>query len=322
MRALVTGAAGFVGANLARRLAADGHEVHLVVHRNASPPWRLDGLDAPRYAADLRDADSIGAVVRSARPQWVFHCAAYGAYSWQTDAARMRATNVNGTANLLAACRGVGCEVVVNTGSSSEYGFKRGAPAETDAAEPNSPYALSKLLATEHCAGEARREQAVAATLRLYSVYGPYEEPGRLMPALLAAAGRGLLPPLASPSTARDFVYVDDVCDAYLAVARLRPREPGRVFNVGTGVQTTLSDVVELVRGMFGLVMPPAWSSMPARSWDTDTWCADTTRIRTELGWEPRHSLAAGLAAFAAWLDAHPEARARYVAALRAHAAH
>ena len=140
------------------------------------------------------------------------------------------------------------------------------------------------------------------------------------MPALLAAAAGGLLPPLTNPATARDFVYVDDVCDAYLTAARLPPREPGRVFNVGTGVQTTLREVVELVRGMFGVPMAPAWSSMPARSWDTDTWCADTTRIRAELGWEPRHSLAMGLRAFAAWLDAHPEVRARYEAALRAQA--
>jgi dolichol-phosphate mannosyltransferase len=318
MRALVTGAGGFVGANLARRLVADGHDVHLVVRPDALPPWRLEGVDAPRYPADLRNAAAVGAAVRAARPQWVFHCAAYGAYSWETDAARMRATNVHGTAHLLAACRAAGFEVFVNTGSSSEYGFKRGAPAETDAAEPNSPYALSKLLATEHCAEDARRHGGAVATLRLYSVYGPYEEPARLMPAMLAAASSRLLPPLAHPATARDFVHVEDVCDAYLTVARLPPGEPGRVFNVGTGVQTTLREVVELVRGMFDVPMAPAWSSMPARSWDTDSWRADITRIRAELGWEPRHSLATGLAAFAAWLDAHPEVRARYEAALRA----
>ena len=311
MRTLITGAGGFVGANLAHRMIASGHDVHVLL-RPGSVPWRLDGAAVQRHHADLRDAAATTAAVDAAKPQWVFHCAAYGGYSWQTDAVQIRATNVDGTANLLDACRRAGVAVFVNTGSSSEYGFKDHAPSESEIPEPNSPYALSKLWATEYCAYHARVHGGAVVTLRLYSVYGPYEEPGRLMPTLVTLAAEGLLPPLADAATARDFVYIDDVCDAYVAAAEHPPCEPGCVLNVGTGAQSTLRDVVALVREMFDVGAEPVWSSLAARAWDTSTWRADATRIRSQLGWRPRHSLADGVAAFRAWLAEHPEVAARY----------
>jgi dolichol-phosphate mannosyltransferase len=227
----------------------------------------------------------------------------------------MRETNLVGTVNLLAACRRSGFEVFVNTGSSSEYGYKTHAPAESDPPEPNSPYARSKLQATEHCADDARRHGGAVATLRLYSVYGPYEDPNRLMPMLLMSAINGILPPLTRPDTARDFVYVDDVCDAYLQIAANPPREPGAVFNVGTGIQTTLAELVSLVRSMFDVKREPQWGSMTSRSWDTDVWYSDIRKIRAEVGWTPRCSLVDGLNRFHAWLCAHPALRERYQAA-------
>jgi dolichol-phosphate mannosyltransferase len=315
-RVLVTGAAGFIGANLARRLIVDGHEAHLLV-RPGSMTWRLEqALTAQMHEIDLRDSRRVHEVVQAVRPHWVFHCASYGAYSWQRDAERMRETNLTGTANLLAACQQSGVDVFVNTGSSSEYGYKTRAPAESDVPDPNSPYAQSKLWATEHCVRESGANGGAVVTLRLYSAYGPYEEPNRLMPMLLLGALNGILPPLTRPETARDFIHVDDVCDAYLQVARQPPREPGAIFNVGTGTQTTLADVVALVRAMFNVTPEPQWGSMPSRTWDTDVWRADISRIRAQVGWEPRYSLAVGLDRFNTWLAEHPLVRERYQAAL------
>ena len=313
---LVTGAAGFVGANLVRRCVAEGHAVHAVV-RPGGDRWRLDSdCGAAIHEVDVRDADAVLQVTRLVRPQWVFHCAAYGAYSWQRDAGMMRETNVTSTANLLTACRRSGFEAFVNTGSSSEYGYQSRAAAESDRAQPNSPYAATKLQATRACIEDARRHGGSVTTLRLYSVYGPYEEPNRLMPTLLTAALRGMLPPLVHPDTARDFVYVDDVCDAYLCVAAQPPGGPGAIFNVGSGTQTTIADVVALVRSMFHVTAEPQWGSMAARSWDTNVWCADIRKIARQVGWTPRHSLHGGLSRFRDWLEDHPLARERYDAAL------
>src|SRR5262249_61166404 len=112
-----------------------------------------------------------------------FHLAAHGAYSWETDLDRTVATNVVGTMNLVRAGLRGGFDAFVNAGSSSEYGFKRRAPREQEWVEPNSHYAVAKVAATHFCRLTAIRERAKIATLRLYSVYGPSEEPNRPPPA-------------------------------------------------------------------------------------------------------------------------------------------
>jgi nucleoside-diphosphate-sugar epimerase len=119
VRALVTGAAGFVGANLVRRLLADGYEVKALV-RAGTDRWRLDELSADLEVAevDLRDGEAVATAVAGARPEAVFHLATRGAYSWQIDAREIIEANVLGTSNILEASRQAGVRALVNTGSS------------------------------------------------------------------------------------------------------------------------------------------------------------------------------------------------------------
>jgi dolichol-phosphate mannosyltransferase len=264
--------------------------------------------------AGLHDVAHLGEALAELKPQWVFHLAAHGAYSWQTDASSIWATNVVGTANLLAACLKVGVEVFVNTGSSSEYGVKDHAPREDEQVEPKGPYALAKVAATLYCAHVAEATGAPVVTLRLYSVYGPWEDPRRLIPQLVARGLEGRLPPLASPETARDYVYVADVCEAYLKVARAH-LAPGKILNVGTGVQTTLRQAVETARRVLGIAAEPRWGSMPDRGWDTNTWVADRSAIEKDVGWRPQIALEDGLRLTADWLAANPALADRYRAA-------
>ena len=302
-RVLVTGGTGFVGANLVRRLVADGHAVHVVV-RAPGASWRLAGVrdDVRLHRASLDDRGAVERVVRRVRPEWVFHCAAHGAYSWETDLDRIVAVNVLGTINLVRACLRTGFEAFVNAGSSSEYGFKRRAPGERDWVEPNSHYAITKVAGTHFCRFTAQHERVKIATLRLYSVYGPWEEPGRLMPTLIAHGLRGRLPPLVDPRVARDYVYVDDVCEAFVLAAAKPHPEPGPVFNVGTGTQTRLREVVAVARRVLGVAEAPAWGSMARRQWDTATWVADLRRIRHALGWRPRYTFERGFRQMVAWM--------------------
>ncbi len=282
-RVLVTGGTGFLGANLMRRLVADGHEVHLIVRANHSD-WRLEGMDVPLHVADLSDVESVRSAVAAIRPEWVFHLAAHGQYSWETDVRTMIQTNMLGTANLLQVCNEA--EAFVNTGSSSEYGLKDHPPAEDEVLDPNSTYAVTKGAATGLC------RLAGAVTLRLYSVYGPYEHPDRLIPTLIRQGRQGRLPPLVDPDVARDFVYVDDVVEAYLLA--VQSKQNGAVYNVGTGVQTTIREVVDVVRRVFGLQAEPRWGSMPNRHWDTSCWVANSQKIRDDLGWQPAYDFDAG----------------------------
>lgn len=301
-RTIVTGATGFVGANLARRLLREGHEVHLLV-RQGYNPWRISEIqsDVHLHKVSLNDADGLTSVVELIRPEWIFHLAVHGAYSSQKDVQAIVQTNVLGTVNLVEACLRTGFEAFVNTGSSSEYGFKDHPPSEREWLEPNSHYAVTKAAATLYCRYTAQSHRALLPTLRLYSVYGPYEEPTRLLPTLIRHGLRGELPPLVDPTIARDYVYIDDVCDTYLLAATVPGQELGAVYNVGTGIQTSLREVVDVARDVMPIVAEPVWGSMPNRSWDSSVWVADSRAIREALRWEPRFSFADGLRAMVDW---------------------
>ena len=308
MRTLITGGTGFVGSNLVRRLLRDGHQVHLLV-RPGFNPWRIEEVrrDLRLHVAPLCDADAVSRVVATARSDWVFHLAAHGAYSWQTGAAEIVGTNYLGTMALVEACLKQGVAAVVNTGSSSEYGFKDHAPAEDELPDPNSHYAAAKAAATLYCGFAARTHNVRIPTLRLCSAYGLYEEPARLLPTLILHGLRGELPPLANPDIARDYISVDDICDAYLLAATAPLADPGAVYNVGTGIQTDLRQVVKIAREVFDIAAEPNWGSMPARLWDTTVWVANSRKLQTELGWRPRVCFKDGLRRMADWFRAHPD---------------
>ncbi len=313
MKVLVTGAGGFVGANLAASLSQAGHDVVAWI-RPESPTWRLDHLEGAVEVVpvDLLDGDAIDAGVRSARPDWVFHLAAHGAYSWQRDAELIMQTNLVSTVRLLAACQREGFSAFVNAGSSSEYGFQDHAPGEDELPEPNSDYAVMKAAATLHCRFVAQRDDVHVVTLRLYSVYGPWEEPGRLMPTLAARGMEGRLPPLVSPDTPRDFVSVRDAERAFLIAAERTDAERGSVFNIGSGRQTTLREVVEVARTEMQVEVEPEWGTEPQRSWDAAVWVADAERARERLGWVAEDDLPTGFARLAAWLRENPAHWYRY----------
>jgi dolichol-phosphate mannosyltransferase len=307
----VTGAGGFVGANLVRRLLAEGHDVTALVRGDA---WRLEGVQADLVEADLRDAEATGRIVRDRRPEWVFHLAAHGAYSWQTDAAAIYETNVIGTANVLSASVDAGVTAVVQAGSSSEYGFKDHPPSEDELPEPNSDYAVAKVAATMLGVHLARTHGLGVTTLRLYSVYGPWEEPNRLVPTLITLGLEGRLPPLVDPEVARDLVYVDDICTAFVLAAERATS--GAVYNVGSGRQITVAEMVDVARSVLGIAEEPQWGTMPNRRWDTGVWVSDPRRIERELGWRAEVPFAEGFQRTVDWLRADAPLRARYTSAV------
>jgi dolichol-phosphate mannosyltransferase len=315
---LVTGGTGFVGANLVRRLLADGHAVHCLV-RPEHAGWRLADVrrDVELHRASLDDRSAVERAVRRAKPEWIFHLAAHGAYSWETDVDRILATNVLGTVNLVRAGLRTGFDAFVNAGSSSEYGFKKKAPSEREWVEPNSHYAVAKVAATHFCRLTAAREKAKIATLRLYSVYGPWEDPGRLMPTMVVQGLAGRLPPLVDPRVARDYVYVDDVSEAFVRAAAKPHPEPGPVFNVGSGKQTTIRQVVDVARRVLQIAEKPRWGTMPNRGWDTNVWVSDSRAIRRALGWKPRYDVERGFRQLVAWMREDPSRPERYRNAAR-----
>ncbi len=302
---LVTGGAGFVGANLCRRLAEQGEEVHLFV-RPTTDLWRLaDIADRLRlHTVDIRDAVDVAAAVEDIKPSVIYHLATHGAYHYQRDADTILLVNVFGFWNLINACERTGYELFVNTGSSSEYGRKEFAMRETDNLEPDSYYAVAKSAQSLLARLCSRMSDRPIVTLRLFSVYGPYEEPTRLIPRVMAAALFGEPIRMVDPSTARDFVYVDDVVNAFLDFENLSGLR-GEILNVGTGVQSNLRDVIETTQTLVNHPLPVEWGAMPARPWDSDRWVADASKLRRLTGACPRTTLREGLEKCLGWFADH-----------------
>ena len=300
-RFFITGAAGFVGSCLTRKLVGLGCEVHALIRASTSR-WRLGGLEqkVALHTGDLNDGERLRELIGEIQPTVVYHLAVHGAYPTQTNADQIILTDMFGTYNLLKACSEVDYKVFVNTGSSSEYGSKQYAMRECDLLEPSSYYAVAKAAQTLVSQHMARADRRPINTFRLFSVYGPYEEPTRLVPTLVRRCLEGKELDMVSPDTARDFVYVEDVVEAYLQIGQLS-LQCGEVFNIGTGIQSSMRDVVRAVFRSTGAKVKVNWGTLPARSWDTETWLAETTKVRRILKWTPRTSLADGIERTTEW---------------------
>ena len=300
-RFFLTGASGFVGACLARKLVAIGCEVHALV-RDEANLWRLSGIERNLHlhTGNLNDGERLRDIIADIQPTIIYHLAVHGAYSSQTNADQIILTNVFGTWNLLKACSEVDYKVFVNTGSSSEYGHKEQAMRESDLLEPNSYYAVAKCAQTLVSQYMASADRRPINTFRLFSAFGPYEEPSRLVPTLIRRALEGKPLEMVSPDTARDFVFVDDVVEAYLQLGQLS-LQCGEIFNIGTGIQSTMRDVVRAVLRATNSNVKVHWGSMPARAWDAETWLADATKVRRGLKWVAKTGLAEGIQKTAEW---------------------
>jgi dolichol-phosphate mannosyltransferase len=299
---LVLGAGGFVGANLLRRLLEHRDDVYGAVR--SRPAWRLAGIEsAHSLEIDLTDLAAARKMVESLRPSTVFDCVAYGAYSFETDYSRIYRTNFTALVQLVELLAQGEFAAFVHAGSSSEYGLKSAGPSEDESLQPNSHYAVSKAAASDYIAFAGKVRRLPVANLRLYSVYGPYEDASRLVPNLVAKGMQGQFPPFVDGSTSRDFVYVDDVCAAFImAAAKLTPDLYGESFNIGTGRKTTIAELAEVARQVFAIKEEPAFGAMAGRAWDLPQWYAAPGKAERLLGWRATTELAEGLDRTAAWL--------------------
>ncbi len=301
MRALVTGAAGFIGSTLVDRLRSDGHPVVGLDNFATGRATNLEHLsDDPGFVfaeADIVTAD-LAAILDGHRPEVVFHLAA------QIDVRRSVAdpqldasVNVVGTVRLAEAARRTGVRKIVHTSSGgSIYGtppiYPTGEQIPTD---PASPYAAGKI-AGEIYLNTYRHLYGLQAThIAPANVYGPRQDPhgeaGVVAIFALALLSGQPTKVFGDGSHTRDYVFVDDVVDAYIAAAG--PAGDGQRINVGTGVETSDRRLHTAVAAAAGAPDDPEFH--PPRLGDLHRSCLDITRAEQTLGWRPQVGLDDGL---------------------------
>jgi len=295
-RVLITGATGFIGANLCREFLKNGASLYILT-RKTSNKWRISDIlpDLREVCVDLLDAGNLEREVLAIKPEIILHTATYGGHRFESQESRIIETNFLGTVNMINACKNIDFEIFVNTGSSSEYGIKSEAMREKDILEPIDIYGVSKAAASLYCQAFARKENRAVVTLRLFSPYGYYDESVRLVPSVILSSLKGENPRLSSPRPVRDFLFIEDLTAAYLKVVENFRSIGEGAINIGSGKQYCVGDIANKIIELTGKNLTPDWGRAVINPrLEPDSWCADISLAENKLQWKPAHGLEAG----------------------------
>lgn len=298
---LVTGAGGFIGSHLVEQLVVAGARVRAFVHYRARDArgWLAQSPhrgEIEFVAGDICDRDSITAAVDG--QEMVFHLAALIAipYSYQAPLSYVR-SNIEGTLNVLQACRGHGVSRLIHTSTSEVYGTARRVPMdEQHPLQAQSPYAASKIGADQQVVAFQRSFGLPAVTLRPFNTFGPRQSARAVIPTIMLQCLAGNNIRLGNLHPRRDLTFVGDTVTAYLRAAE-SDEAIGRVINIGAGREVSIAELVELIAAISGsavAIEAEARRLRPAGS-EVDRLLADTSLARELLNWQPQLSLEEGL---------------------------
>jgi len=298
---LIIGASGFIGSNILRKLLLDRDDVFGTSFSGSG--WRLKDIPSSSVIhTNILFEDNIIDTFKRVNPKTIFDCSSFGAYSFESDYKLIHMTNYTSFINLLEIICELDIHSYIHAGSSSEYGLNSSQPNENENLVPNSHYAISKAAASGAIEYFGKVRNFPIVNLRIYSTYGPYEDSSRLIPNLCFAAAKKKLPTFADQNTPRDFIYIDDVVDAFIKSA-INIKQPlyGESINIGSGKQTTLLELANLAKNIFSISNNPEFSKTISREWDTESWFADISKAKKLIDWEPFTSLEDGLLQTEAW---------------------
>ena len=311
-KVLVTGADGFIGSHLAERLATLGADVRAFALYNSFDQWGwLDDI-APKledaievFPGDIRDPRRVLEAVEGC--SHVFHLASLIAipYSYHAPDSYVQ-TNVTGGLNVLNACRAVGVDRVVHTSTSEVYGTAQYVPIdEKHPLQGQSPYSASKIGADMMAQSFYCSFGLPVAIARPFNTYGPRQSARAVIPTILSQLFMGQKElRLGALSPTRDFNYVDDTVDGFLAVGQ-SDEAIGQVVNLGSGREISIGDLVDMlikVTGRSASVVCEEERLRPEKS-EVNRLLCDASLAKQLTGWTPAHTLEEGLEKTARWVE-------------------
>ena len=294
---LVIGSSGFVGSAVFEFLIHNGYRVE-GLGRKANP-WRVAPENLDNYI--VTNDDNLVEKLNEVKPEIIINFAASGAYSFQDNFKNIISSNLEFLDKLSKWALENGASII-HAGTSSEYGNNCSGPMEDSTPQPNSLYAITKLAGT-HLLEFYSKKGLKSIVLRLYSVYGPKEDPSRLMPAVMRGIIKSDWPEFVDSSISRDFVYIEDINNLIkklIDMITLEKNKDFEIYNVGSGICTTIGDLANLLMSDFE--MPKLnQSKFRKRDWDVENWYANITKIQREISWTPEFDLKNGIIEMKHW---------------------
>lgn len=303
-KVLITGGAGFIGANLARKLISfPDFEIFIIEKRNTNL-WRIKDIVNKiniKYL-DLENSERLSKTVDEIKPNIVFHLASYGVYpSFQTDVRKMIRTNIEGTLNLINALKNHRISSFIYTGTCSEYNEKKSKLKENDPIDPLSMYAITKLTAGLLLKKIAQENNLPVINLRLFTPYGYYEDGQRLIPYIILNALRDKKIELSSPNYVRDFIFIEDLIDVFLRIMKSNYSYQGEIFNIGSGKQYRIKEVVSIVEKLLGKKLDVSYGARSSYYQEPKALIADNSKAKTAFNWRINHDFKSGIAKTIDW---------------------
>lgn len=299
---LITGASGFIGSHLTRRLLKEGALVNVLL-MPGDPHLRLCDIKEKIkiFPVDIRDGERLFKVVKEVKPGKIFHLAGFTSADRSPSALEQSiSANWGGTLNVLRALSDVECEALVCTCTAEAYGKNHPPFREDMALDPLSPYSFSKAAATLACRTWANLFGIRVTVLRLFLVYGPDQEEGRFLPQLIKSGLSGEPMRMTKGEQTREFTYVDDVVESFLLAAE-RGGGCGEIYNICTGEEISLRELIVKVEEIIGrkIILDP--QKLPYRKNEIWRYVGDYTKANKDLGWRPSIPLEVGLTRTIKW---------------------
>ncbi len=310
MRFLVTGGAGFIGSHLVECLFSQGNDVSVLDDFNDfyAPAIKRQNLasvaDAIKiYEADIRDADVVEQIVRSGNYDVICHLAARaGVRPSIVDPALYLSTNINGTFNVLEAARKAGVPKLIFASSSSVYGVTKEIPFREDVciSQTISPYAATKLACEQLCSNYSHLYGMRIVALRFFTVYGPRQRPDLAIHQFAKNIQEGSpIRQYGNGTTRRDYTYIDDIIQGILgAISYEGPMFD--IFNLGESETTELKDLIARIEEAVG--RKAIIEVLPEQPGDVPVTCADISKARKLLNYNPRTPISIGVPRYVDWL--------------------
>ncbi|MCW2279263.1 NAD-dependent epimerase/dehydratase family protein [Heliophilum fasciatum] len=304
-KVLVTGANGFIGAHLARRLVQENAQVAVSV-RESSDVWRLDEIkaDIDIHKVDLRDFSAVENCIKQTKPDFIFHVGAYGVDSRQKEYLTAANTNIIGTMNMINATKSTGCKKFINVGTCMEYGDKQEIIREDAHLEPDSIYGSTKASATIIAHQIAAEHHIDIVTLRPFGIFGEKEGTHKFFPYIILSILEGKEVHLTPCEQYRDYCYIENIMDGFILAAQ-NESVKNEIFNIGSGEVRKLKVYVDMIYKEMGISQRPQYGALAYRKNEVWKQQPDTSKIRNALAWQPKVDLTEGIARTVRWYQAN-----------------